>query len=368
MSFQLRTMPHRLIPAPSRVWALGGLLLSAALVGPAHGSTYQVAPDGGGDFPTIAAALAAAADGDVIELGDGTFSGDGNRDVSCLGKAVTIRAASGNAEQCIIECGGSTVESHRGFYLHGGEGAGTVIENLTIRGGHHRSGGGISISTAAVPGPRLIGCVIEGNGSSEAGGGLNCVGAVELIDCRILGNTAANGAGMLVSGDLTMTGCTIAGNEATMTGAAVYLTGAGVITSCTFADNVSPNIGDLLHLRFDHTRIENCIIAENPGGMPVYCCCQGSAELWCCNLFGNTDGDWVACAAGQEGANDNVSIDPIFCRDNNPDTPYALSSESPCLEAAQTECGLLGAWGQGCEDTPVHQTSWGRIKTTFNRR
>ncbi len=364
MYVQLRTIPDLV------AWVLGGLLLGAALVGPAHGSTYLVTPDGSGDFPTIAAAVAAATHGDVIELGDGTFSEDGNRDVSCLGKAVTIRSASGNAELCIIDCGGSALENHRGFYLHGGEGAGTVIENLTIQGGYQRTGGGISISTGAVPGPRLIGCVIEGNTVSDAGGGLYCVGAVELIDCRILDNNAANGAGVLVSGDLTMTGCTIAGNEISVaqgTGAAVYLTGAGLITSCTIADNSSPSVGDLFHLRVDLTRIENCIIAENPGGMPVYCCCQGSAELWCCNIFGNADGDWVACAAGQEEVNDNQSIDPIFCRDNNPDLPYSLSSASPCLEAAQPECGLLGAWEQGCEDTPVHQASWGRIKTLFER-
>ncbi len=45
-------------------------------------TTYTISPDGTGDFPTVQAAVNAAADGDIIELTDGTFTGDGNRDSS----------------------------------------------------------------------------------------------------------------------------------------------------------------------------------------------------------------------------------------------------------------------------------------------
>jgi len=72
------------------------LLSSALLLGamPAWSDTCLVRPDGSGDFATIQAALDAARDGDVIELADGTFTGEGNRDVHFLGKAVTVRSQS----------------------------------------------------------------------------------------------------------------------------------------------------------------------------------------------------------------------------------------------------------------------------------
>jgi hypothetical protein len=67
---------------------LGILVLSA---GSAAANIYLVRPDGTGDFTTIQAAINAAVGGDVFELSDGTFVGDGNRDVDFGGKAVTVR-------------------------------------------------------------------------------------------------------------------------------------------------------------------------------------------------------------------------------------------------------------------------------------
>ena len=55
-----------------------GLLLILCLGAAAE--TYVVTPDGTGDFPTIQTAIDAAGDGDIIELTDGTFTGDA---VSC---------------------------------------------------------------------------------------------------------------------------------------------------------------------------------------------------------------------------------------------------------------------------------------------
>ena len=63
--------------------------LSAA---PAVADTYTVSPDGLGDYPTIQTAVDDAGDGDVIELTDGTFTGDGNRDVVVPAVNLTIRS------------------------------------------------------------------------------------------------------------------------------------------------------------------------------------------------------------------------------------------------------------------------------------
>jgi hypothetical protein len=75
-------------------------LLAAA---PAFAATWHVNPEGTGDFPDIQSAVAGAADGDEILLDDGVFSGSGNTNVSFLGKAITIRSASGNASTCSID-------------------------------------------------------------------------------------------------------------------------------------------------------------------------------------------------------------------------------------------------------------------------
>ena len=67
-------------------------------------TTYVVRPDGAGDFPTIQAAIDACVDGDVVELSDGEFTGDGNREIDLLSKAITLRSQSGHAPACIINC------------------------------------------------------------------------------------------------------------------------------------------------------------------------------------------------------------------------------------------------------------------------
>ncbi len=61
-------------------------------------------PDGSGNHPTIQAAIAAAAWGDTIALGDGTFTGDGNRDLRYAGKPIVLTSLSGNRDNCIVDC------------------------------------------------------------------------------------------------------------------------------------------------------------------------------------------------------------------------------------------------------------------------
>ena len=78
------------------------LLLATAVA--ATGAVYVVSPDGTGDFPTIQAAINGAADGDIVELTDGTFIGAGNRDIDFLGKAHGLPGA---------------ISGHNSYYLWG---------------------------------------------------------------------------------------------------------------------------------------------------------------------------------------------------------------------------------------------------------
>ena len=126
--------------------ALGALLT----VHPARAAEHSVRPDGLGDFPTIQAAVDAAAAGDTIWLEDGIFTGPGNRDVKFFGKDLVVRSRNG-AEACTIDSQGSPGDPHRAFRLDEGETAASRIEGLTITGGYvegpfpENGGGGILV-------------------------------------------------------------------------------------------------------------------------------------------------------------------------------------------------------------------------------
>lgn len=97
---------------------------------------YMVQPDGSGDFPTIQDAIRDAVLGGLILLGDGTFTGDGNRDIDFHGKALTVRSESGNPEACIINCQGSQEDPHFGFVFGSHEARDTRLEGVTITNGY----------------------------------------------------------------------------------------------------------------------------------------------------------------------------------------------------------------------------------------
>ncbi|MCK4413281.1 MAG: right-handed parallel beta-helix repeat-containing protein [Candidatus Eisenbacteria sp.] len=216
------------------------IIVAVALPGAAPAETYVVEPDGTGDFPTIKVALEAAADGDTIALTNGTFTGNGNRDIHFVGKAVTLRSLSGDAELCVIDCEGNETAPHNGFNFGSGEDSSSVLEDVTITGGYFCTGGAISCSGSS---PKVSGVVFSANYAHEYGGAIACeaVSAPLLRDCFFDGNTTdgSGGAVSCLDSSPRMEGCSFFANHSASRGGALRCDGASApeIRDCSFTEN-----------------------------------------------------------------------------------------------------------------------------------
>lgn len=142
------------------------------------------------EYPTIQTAIDAAPPGETVWIADGLYTGDGNRDLDFGGKAITVRSEYG-PDFCVIDSQGSVGEPHCGFYFHSGENALSVVEGITISGGHAEYieyiGGGIVCENSS---PTIINCIISDNVAAYGGGMKNTNSNPTITDCRFIGNAA----------------------------------------------------------------------------------------------------------------------------------------------------------------------------------
>ena len=300
-------MPY---PSPRPLTALA-VLLTLCLPSLARAATLNVPTAA---YPTIQAAVTAAASGDTVLLADGAYSGDGNRDVDFGGKSLTVTSQHG-AALTIIDCGGSAAANHRGFTLHSGE-AGAVVSGLTIENGYETEvsgvpdsgeGGGVFIKNSNTT---LLNCVVTRN-SAQYGGGVYDAnyngGAIVLAGCAIQDNRAvAVGGGVandnnVGGGTITLLNCTITGNTVTQAAGGgvsnINQAGVGTITlsDCTIANNAAQYYGGGVYNDNQGATITltGCTVNANTdaiGGGGVSSTNQGGTiTLAACSLSGNTD-------------------------------------------------------------------------------
>lgn len=306
------------------------VLILAAAIGAcaptARATTFVIDPDGSGDFATIQEAVDAAADGDLIELLDGQYAGDGNRDIDYCGKAITIRSQSGDAAACTIDCQGDEGDPHRGFLFVSGEGRGARLEDVGILHGWADEGGAIYMSAPLrqVTAPRIQGCVCAAN-QATTGGAIhlqyNC--EPEICDCSFRGNLAVGpdpcgGALFMNYSSPQVSDCTFASNRAEgafARGGGAYCQGlaAPVFADCVFSDNASIDeyfdqaAGGGLYVREVSAEVRDCFFAGNVtsyqgGGV---CIEQGSLALEGCTFSANSairGGGLAGCGAAIVGA------------------------------------------------------------------
>ena len=210
------------------------IVATLTLIGTSFAATINVP----GDQPTIAAAISASVNGDVINIAAGTYN---ESSLNPGGKAITIQGTL-NGEGTLA----TTIDAQAAgsvFVMDSGEDAGTIIKHLVVTGGSSDfTGGGINCSSNSSP--TITGCLISNNYAEFYGGGIYCNDSNPTItDCTISSNTADDlGGGILYNHSsptiIIITNCTISGNEA--------LDGGGIVcsinTSATFTDcNISTN-------------------------------------------------------------------------------------------------------------------------------
>lgn len=232
----------------------------------APAATYTVDPEGTGDFPTIQAAIDAAVSGDIIELLDGQFGGPGNRDIDFLGKAVAVRSQSGDPEACIINCGGSEAEPHRGFHFHSLEQTDSVIEGVTIKNGWadvmpHAGGGAVLCENSSSP--TIRSCVFHDNQKSA----VFCRdgSAASFTDCVFMENGGDQGGAIdFLDAYSLITGCDFSNNSVVYSGGAIHGQRCDLdVRECTFTGNTASNSG-AINLIYSCTLLaENCVFRGN---------------------------------------------------------------------------------------------------------
>ncbi len=200
-------------------FVLASFLLVAIFSLSASAEIIPVAP--GGPI-TIQEAIDSSSPGDIIELADGVFTGDGNRDLNFHGKAITVCSQSGDPTTCIIDCEGSDLENHRAFHFRNGEDSDSIIEGLTMRNGFHSRSGGIFVFWYSTP---------------------------TIRDCRFISNHGNDGAALCIEDEATIENCWFEGNVSSFHGGAVsvgFTNDIGSIptfTGCTFVNNTAGHYG-----------------------------------------------------------------------------------------------------------------------------
>jgi hypothetical protein len=230
------TTHFRTIAIAVAVLSLGGV------AGGASGATITVCLDGTCDFTSPAAAVAAAAEGDTIEIAAGTYLFSGP--IDNFGKDLVIRGAVDAEGRPATVFDGQDSTTLLGFWFVT---AATRVENIVLANGHAEYASALRVDSSS--GVTFRNCVLRDNRSQFAGAMMVFSASVTMIGCEIVDNAGYHpgqsaGAGIRVSsGTLTLIDSAVTGNAATNIGGGIFLSSQGIVKldSSRVCGNTAPN-------------------------------------------------------------------------------------------------------------------------------
>ena len=266
---------------------LAALAAAAEVQSPAHARTYRVDPLGRGEAATIQSAITMASSRDTILLANGTYRGEGNRDIIFQRKALTLRSISGDPDSCVIDC----ELQGRGFLIDSLQVQDFPhISGITVTNGHAFTGGAVYCLQRC--NPLFSNCIFRGNRVDEDGGAIRCAEVTEtvhFVDCVFTRNSAGGKGGAVA-----LCCCSLSRFE-----------------NCTFVDNEAEDGPAFSCQGMASLHLERSIVAFHRGTAPFH----GGvfhADIDSCDAFGNEGGNWVGCVDSLANRHGNISVDPDF--------------------------------------------------------
>ena len=260
----------------------------------------------GSEYTSIQAAIDAAAHGQTVEVGPGTY----REHINFRGRNVMVRSEDPDdpavvAATVIDGGGGGSVVT---FVSR--ETASAVLAGFTITGGSAVDGGGIHCRNTAAT---ITGNVIEGNSAGRWGGGISALNArPTIVGNTIRGNTANEGGGIHVYNQTPeIRGNVISGNSASSNGGGIYLISSdATIENCTISDNSAARGGGV-YLRMSSPTVTNTVIAFSSAGAGIHNTLSGNPSVTYSNVYGNVAGEYIGMT-DPTGDSGNISKDPLF--------------------------------------------------------
>jgi hypothetical protein len=294
------------------------------------------------DYPTIQAAIDAAAANDSVLVAPGTYI-----ELLTLKDGVVVASNSGPSKTTI-----TTPTSVYAIITVNGVGGGTVLSGFTIDGinGSAQAEKGIVTDNCT---PLIESCVV----SRFWGIGVHFDGLGTIRDCVV---HSCDRAGIYAGAPTaypTVDRCLIYGcgfvPYIASEGLGGHYGGSFFVRNTTFVGNYDGIYADIP----SPSIVENCIVVNSfRRGIGVVG--AGVINVVCSDVWNNGK-DYVGVSPGQ-GC---ISADPLFC--DLEAGNYFLNSTSPCAPANSSGCGLIGAYDVGCEPSSVETKSWGKIKGLY---
>jgi len=194
-------------------------------------------------FGSIKAAIEAANYNDVIEVSDGLYKGEDNKNIIVPKNKIIIKSKNGPTN-CIIDCEN---DGYAFSFLNNQKNV--LIDGFTIKNGKAEKGSAIlSVHSFHV----IQNCIFQGNTNEFQGGaiwmenGINTM-PVKIINCLFLDNVSSNGGGIFCfTGLLEIYNSTFVGNKATyphFVGGAIATTHSTTkVNNCIFWNNEPKSI------------------------------------------------------------------------------------------------------------------------------